>query len=116
MTYYATDKNRENANNNTILNRENIHWPEMCRGNRHKFLIYSNLLSHYEWDQNCGANNLPESHHFKAQGKPDTGKSFVINHLRNITKLIMKSNLYDTAIALTECAASLITRINITIL
>ena len=51
---------------------------------------------------------LPESHHIKIQGKPGTGKFFVIKTMSNITKNILESNHYDEATAPTGVAASLI--------
>ena len=62
-------------------------------------MVYSNLLCDYDWNQIQDPENLPEFHHFKVQGKPGTGTLFGINTLRNRTKLIMKSNLYDTVTA-----------------
>ena len=95
-----------NDNQNIDLHDEIIHRPENCRGVSQKLLIYIHLLVHYEW-QNIH-HEVPQCHHIKIQGKPGTGKSFVINTMRNITKSLFKSNKCDEATAPTGCAASLI--------
>jgi hypothetical protein len=42
------------------------------------------------------------------EGLPGTGKTFIINTLRNIVKIIYRSNVADAASAPTECTAALI--------
>ena len=51
---------------------------------------------------------MPVSYHIKVQGKPGTGKSFVILTLRNINRNIFKSNKFDAVSAPTGCSANLI--------
>ena len=51
---------------------------------------------------------VPKCHYIKIQDKPGTGKLFVINTLRKITKVILKSNTWDITIAPTGCSAALI--------
>ena len=42
------------------------------------------------------------------EGKPGTGKTFIIKTLRNVTRLLQKSNYSDMASAPTGCATALI--------
>ena len=65
---------------------------------------------YFQWFEN--GHMYPVSHHIKIEGKPGTGKIFVINTLRNITRKKFKSNKYDEASAPTGCATSLINEKN----
>eukprot|EP00957_Ditylum_brightwellii_P121581 9271996-Ditylum_brightwellii.AAC.1 len=49
--------------------------------------------------------------HVKCQGKPGTGKSFVIMTLRNITRILLKSNLADGVCAPIGCTSTLLSGI-----
>eukprot|EP00957_Ditylum_brightwellii_P097605 7432791-Ditylum_brightwellii.AAC.1 len=56
---------------------------------------------------------LPPLLNVKCQGKPGTGKSFVIMMLRNTTRKLLKSNLADGVCAPTGCASTLISGMTI---
>eukprot|EP00957_Ditylum_brightwellii_P170600 12985487-Ditylum_brightwellii.AAC.1 len=80
-------------------------------GNAQKLIVASHLLQHKKWFElynNPSGVPLPTLLYVKCQGKPGTGKSFVIMTLRNITRKIMKANLVDAASDPTGCAPTLI--------
>ena len=60
------------------------------------------MLAHYEWKQIDDNGSVPESHHIKIQENP--GKCFLIKKMRDITNIILKSNMYDEATPPTDCA------------
>ena len=64
------------------------------------------LLIHYHW-QNINYDRN-QYHHIKIQYKPGTEKLFVMHTMRNITKLLLKTNKCDGATTPICCAASLI--------
>ena len=84
--------------------------PENCKTKAQKFLIYEHLYYHREWFkyQNGERNGQPKTLCTNVEGKPGTGKTFVTNTLRNMTRLLHNSNSADLASAPTGAAASLI--------
>ena len=63
---------------------------------------------YYQWNHIDNMPILPESRHIKVQGKPGTGKKFVIKTMRNITKNMLNRNHLDEATSPTGVVASLI--------
>ena len=53
-------------------------------------------------------NDPPKSLCTKVEGKPGTGKSFVINTLRNMTRMIQNTNNVDMASAPTGAVSAII--------
>ena len=51
LAYYRNDRMNVNVDNALTLNHEEIHRPENCRGDAQRFLVYSHIFAHYEWDQ-----------------------------------------------------------------
>jgi len=104
--FYRGLNDRNDDEEGFDLHEEDVHKPENCKGMAQRMLIFIHLYVHYQWFEN--GNMYPKSHLIKIQGKPGTGKTFVIHTLRNITRNLFKSNKYDEASAPTGCAASLI--------
>ena len=117
--YYSLNDNCD-ENESMYLFQEDIYCPENAKGDMQTFLIYLHLYQHYTWDQyfESQSQGLQQSHrdmltpppsiHVKVQGLPGTGKTFVINTNRNVTRNIFQSNSNDITCAPTACAASLI--------
>ena len=62
--------------NDSRDHEEDIHKPENYKGKAQRTLIFIHLYVHYQWFENL--NMYPESHYIKIQGKPGTGKPFVV--------------------------------------
>ena len=92
------------------LQDEDIYRPENCIGESQQFIIYHNLYYQYLYSQhNDGENNIiPNQQFVFVEGKPGTGKTFVVKTLRNMNRIIHQSNLCDLASASTGCASVLI--------
>ena len=99
------------------LFNEGLHRPENAQTEGQKFLVYHHLYHHklildYTEKQKNGTlgNNekYPPSQMILVNGSPGTGKSWVINTLRNITRLLHGTNGADMASAPTGCSASII--------
>ena len=84
--------------------------PENCKTPAQIFLIYEYLYYQWEWSKfnNNDTNVVPKALRTKEEGRPGTGKSFVTNTLRNMTRMIHKTNNADIASAPTGAAASII--------
>ena len=89
---------------------DDLHRPENARTDGQKFIIYHHLF--YQWllDQYDKGHleQLPEMQNVLVEGLPGTGKTFVINTLRNMIRKMHKTNNCDIASAPTGCAAALI--------
>ena len=99
----------ENIDGITLFNEE-LYKPENWRGEAQKFIIF-----HYLYYQYClhdfsnnRLNSLPKQQLIFVEGKPGTGKTFIVKTLRNINRIIYQSNLVDLASAPTGCASALI--------
>jgi hypothetical protein len=100
---------------------EHIFRPENARGAKQRIIVYMLLFQHYRyfcWKEQC-ANNTnnnvihntplpPPSIFLLVEGKPGSGKSFILKTLRNISRVIMKSNKAELTSAPTGVAGSLI--------
>ena len=97
-----------------ILFYINKHRPEKCLGDALIFLVYEHLYYHYLNDRHTSGleSVLPPSLFTAIEGKPGTGKSFVLKTIRNITRQLTNSNNADMASAPTGYAAALIDRTN----
>ena len=99
------------GNNETILLfDETMYLPNNCIGDSQTFLIYHHLYFQYcmnEYKHNRSY-VLPKQQFIFVEGKPGTGKTFIVKTLRNINRIIHKSNLVDIASAPTGCASALI--------
>jgi hypothetical protein len=97
-------------NQNLELFDDELHRPENARTEGQKFIIYHHLF--YQWlltqYENGDIQDLPEMQNVYVEGLPGTGKTFVINTIRNMIRKIYKSNRRDAASAPTGCAAALI--------
>ena len=84
--------------------------PENCITPAQTFLIYKYLYYEWEWSKfnNNNTNVAPKSLCTKVEGRPGTGKSFVTNTLRNMTRMIHNTNHADIASVPTGAAASII--------
>lgn len=102
-----------------LLNQENeplllfdivTHCPENVKSPAQKFLVYHHLYYQYQhFLFNTGQlPSRPPSQCIYVEGLPGVGKTFVINTIRNITRIIYNSNRADLASAPTGCAAALI--------
>ena len=98
---------------NFDLVEESKYRPENCRGFSQAFLVYLHIYCHYLWDEYEQSKDLhddiipPPSTFTKVQGKPGTGKTFVVNTIQNITRNIFQSDRFDAGSAPTGCAAAL---------
>ena len=109
--YYENEITNDSSNLNFTLFNENLYRPENCTGMSQKLLVANHLLQHKCWlEFNASGmeTDMPPCVHVKCQGKPGTGKSFVILILRNITRKILKSIVCDVASAPAGVAATLI--------
>jgi hypothetical protein len=92
-----------------LLNKE-LHCPEVAKTDAQKFLIYHHL--YWQWKlyqyRNGIIIDLPSMQTIYVEGLPGTGKTFIINTLCNVVKIIYRSNVADAASAPTGCAAALI--------
>jgi hypothetical protein len=99
---------------------EHIFRPENARGRKQKLIVFMLLYQHYKfhkfqeefqnWSQRpgTGPHLPPPSIFLLVEGKPGSGKSFILKTLRNITRIIMKSNRAELTSAPTGVAGSLI--------
>ena len=112
--YYET--NNINILNNSLdsveiqLHEKDTYKPENCIGESQKFIIYHNLYYQYLYAQYCNGetNIVPNQQFVFVEGKPGTGKTFVVKTLRNMNRIIHNSNTSDLASAPTGCASALI--------
>ena len=93
-----------------ILFEINKHSPVKCLGDAQMLLLYEHLYYHYlNVRHTSGLDSmLPPSLFTVIEGKPGTGKYFVIKTIRNITCQLTNRNNSDMASAPTGCAAALI--------
>jgi hypothetical protein len=88
---------------------DELHRPENAKTDGQKFIIYHHLFyQHMLQKFEAGDVDLPDMQNVYVEGLPGTGKTFVINTLRNMIRKIYKSNNRDIASAPTGCAAALI--------
>ena len=109
--FYSDLNNALHDDSGVTLYMEDVYRPENCRGKAQKLIVGTHLLQHKKWMEYYNSPSdvpLPPSLHVKCQGKPGTGKSFIIMTLRNITRKMLKSNFADGVCAPTGCASSLI--------
>lgn len=108
--FYEQQMTEFNENEPVNFFNEELHRPENAKTSGQKFLIYHQLYWQYQmWLYKRGEiHTLPQMQTVYLEGLPGTGKTFVINTIRNIVKSITKSNHADAAVAPTGCAASLI--------
>jgi hypothetical protein len=94
-----------------LLNEE-LHCPENAKTDAQKLLIYHYLYCQWKLCQytNGIITTLPPIQTIYVEGLPGTGKTFIINTLCNIVKIIFCSNVADAASAPKGCAAALIDR------
>ena len=112
--YY--EKKNLNILNNSLdtvdvqLHEQETYKPENCIGESQKFIIYHNLYYQYLYVKYCNgeSNTVPNQQLIFVEGKPGTGKTFVVKTLRNMNRIIHNSNLLDLATAPTGCASALI--------
>ena len=102
--------NEEENLNDIVLFNDELYRPENCRGEAQKFLIFHHLLYQYHLHEykNNRLDYLPKQQFIFVEGKPGTGKSFIVKTLRNINRVIYNSNYVDIASASTGCASALI--------
>ena len=113
-------KKNDHYDNDFGLIKESHYRPEKAKGDAQKLLVFVHLYQHYLWkeyeekvriandDDDDGMDiDIPPSLLVKVQGKPGTGKSFVANTVKNITRTILNAKR-DEASCPTGCAASLI--------
>ena len=93
-----------------ITNVEDTFIPENCRGDSQKFIIYHNLYYQYMLFQHSldDSNENPNQQFIFVEGKPGTGKTFVVRTLQYINSVIHKSKLCVLSSAPTGCASALI--------
>ena len=108
LFYSETDTSTEHVE----LFEYNKYCPQKCMGNEQKYLIYHHLWVQYCWIEYSENNNNdiqpPPSCFNFVEGKPGTGKSFVINTIQNTNRKIHKTNKRDMTLAPTGCAAALV--------
>ncbi len=92
-----------------LLNKE-LHCPENAKTDAPKFPIHHHLYCQWKLYQyrNGIIIDLPPVQTIYVEGLPGTGKTFIINTLYNIVKIIYHSNVVDAASAPSGCAAALI--------
>ena len=92
-----------------LLNEE-LHRPENAKTDAQKFVVYHHLYWQRVWYlfRNREIDIVPPMQTIYVEGLPGVGKTFVINTLRNIIKIIAGKNDADAASAPTGCAAALI--------
>ena len=114
-------KHNDHYDDDFGLINESLYRPEKAKGDAQKLLVFVHLYQHYLWkqyednvkkaidhdDDDCNDIDIPPSLLIKVQGKPGTGKSFVANTVKNITRTVLKAKR-DEASCPTGCAASLI--------
>lgn len=101
---------------------EEIFRPENAKGSKQRMIVFMLLYQHYQFHKwktqvsHLGTSTTaeptdtppPPSIFLLVEGKPGSGKSFILKTLRNITRAIMKSNLAELTSAPTGVAGSLI--------
>jgi len=89
---------------------ESIHKPENAKSQEQIFLIFQHLLQHYKAKQyDDGHTSIqPPMNYVLVEGNPGTGKTWTTKTLRNITRIVCRSNNADLASTPTGCSASLI--------
>ena len=112
-TFYEEQMNSYIHNHEGIhlkLLQEELHRPENAKTDAQKFIIYHHLYWQRQWYlfQNRLINIIPPMQTIYVEGLPGVGKTFLINTLRNIIKIIAGRNDADAASAPTGCAAALI--------
>jgi len=113
---------RKDRDEDVELFDEHIFRPENARGRKQKLIVFMLLYQHYKFhkfqEESLNLNVLPGEeigHHqpppsmfLLVEGKPGSGKSFILKTLRNITRVIMNSNCAELTSAPTGVAGSLI--------
>ena len=96
---------------------EDKHKPENAKSDAQKILIYHHLYYQYllhQYQENLRDHEQsnqpppPPTQCVFCEGKPGTGKTFVVNTCRNMNRKIHRRNTADMASAPTGCAAALI--------
>ena len=100
-------------NEPTALLDNNLYHPRNAKSDEQRFLMHHHLYTHYALksykdNQPSGEVTLPPMQCVYIEGLPDTGKTYCIMTLRNMTCVICNTNAADMASAPTGCAASLI--------
>ena len=105
---------RGNLNDDhVLLHQEHLYRPEQAKTKSQKILIFHFLLCMKElFDYNDSSDKTtllrPPDRRVLVEGLPGVGKSWIINTMRNITRLLFNCNGADVASTPTGCSAALI--------
>ena len=93
-----------------LLIEENIYNPENSITESQINVIFNHIYQHYLFHISKDKDESPASMTVKIQGLPGTGKTFIVNTIRNIDINLNSTLLSYTCCTPTGCAASLINK------